>query len=41
MRKNILFQEFDNNIVVICLAWNGFNPLGRVVHRNQDVLVIE
>ena len=39
VRKNVLFQELDNNFVVICLASNGLYPLKYIVHNHQDVLV--
>ena len=38
-RKNDLFQELDNNFVIICLARDGFNPFGYVIYSQQDVLV--
>jgi len=30
-RENILFQELDNNLIVIHSARNCFNPLGHIV----------
>jgi len=36
-RKDICLQEFDNHLVVICSTWYGFDPLGYLVHCNQNV----
>jgi len=38
-REDVLFQKLDDNLVVISFAWNGFYPLGHIVHSNQYVLV--
>ena len=39
VRDDVFFQEFDNNLVVICLARDGFNPFRYVIYGQQDVLV--
>ena len=39
VRENVLFQELDNNLVVIHFARNGFNPFRLIVHNSQNVLV--
>ena len=39
VRENILFQELDNNLVVIYFARNDFNTLRHIVHSNKNVLV--
>ena len=37
--ENIFFQELDDNLIVICLASDDFNPFGHIVHKNHDILI--
>jgi len=39
VREDGLFQKLDDNLVVLSIAWNGFYPLGHIIHSNQYVLV--
>jgi len=39
--ENVLFQELNNNLVVIRFAKNDFYPFRHTVHNNQDVLVFK
>jgi len=38
-RENFLFQKLYDNFVIISFTWNGFYPLGHIVHSNQYLLV--
>ena len=35
----VLFQKIDYSLNVTSFSWNGFYPLGHIVHSNQNVLV--
>ena len=37
--KDSVFQELDHHSVVIGLACNSLDPLGHIVHSNQDVQI--
>jgi len=36
--KDGLFQDFDDNIRVICHSRNDFNPFGDIINSNGNVL---
>ena len=39
--EDVLFEKFENNFVIISLAWDCFNLFRNIIHSHQDVRIAE
>lgn len=40
-KKNVIFQKFDHNLVVIGFTNNGLYPFGNIIYNHKDIEVVK